>query len=277
MSALDLSVVGQALPTTEHSYTWKDAALYALGVGETDLRYVWEGHPEFGVLPGYAVIPAMPPVMEALKRAKADYRKLVHGAQTVTFHRPLPRAGTLKTEAVVREILDKGKGAVVEIDTTTRDADGLLFETSWSIFCRGQGGFGGPRGEKAVLPAPAEGGPTISATFETRADQALLYRLSGDLNPLHVDPALATKVGFEAPILHGLCSWGMALRAATSGLAGGDPRRIARFSARFSGVVYPGDAIHVAMVPAVTDDTFRLDAQVGDRSVLSHGVVELRA
>lgn len=276
MSALDLSVVGQPLPTSEHRYTFKDAALYALGIGEHDLRYVWEGHPEFTVHPGFAVIPSMPPVMEALGRAKADYRRLVHGAQTVTFLRPLPRKATLTTEAVVREILDKGKGGVVEIDTVTRDADGPLFETSWSIFCRGQGGFGGPRGEAPILPEPAADAPTISQTFETRPDQALLYRLSGDLNPLHVDPGLATKVGFEAPILHGLCSWGMALRAAIGGLAGGDPGRIARFSARFSGVVYPGDHISVRMVPATIADTFRLDAEVGDRSVLSHGVVSLR-
>lgn len=276
MSALDLSVVGQSLPNSIHRYTWKDTALYALGVGETDLRYVWEGHPEFTVLPGYAVVPAMPPVMEALQRVKADFRKLVHGAQTITFHRPLPRTAELVTEAVIREVLDKGKGAVVEIDTRTSDAAGLLFETSWSIFCRGQGGFGGSRGEKPVLPTPAEDAPSIAASFETRPDQAMLYRLSGDLNPLHIDPALATKVGFEAPILHGLCTWGMALRGAINGLAGGDPDRIARFSARFSGVVYPGDTIAVRMVPADAEGVFCLDATVGDRGVLSHGVVELR-
>lgn len=276
MPALDLSVVGQPLSPVTHAYTWKDTALYALGVGETDLRYVWEGHPEFAVLPSFAVVPSMPPVMEALTRAQADMRTLVHGAQTVTWHRALPRTATLRTEAVVRTILDKGKGAVVEIDTRTSDDDGLLFETTWSIFCRGQGGFGGPRGEKPVLPAPKADATPQQTTLQTRADQALIYRLSGDFNPLHIDPALATKVGFEAPILHGLCTWGFALRAAIDAVAGQDPHAIQRFSARFSGVVYPGDAVQVQLVEADAEKTWRLDAAVGDRSVLSNGVVTLR-
>lgn len=275
MPALDLSVVGQPLSPVTHPYTWKDTALYALGVGESDLRYVWEGHPEFTVLPSFAVVPSMPPVMEALTRAKADMRTLVHGAQTITWHRPLPRKATLKTEAVVREILDKGKGAVVEIDTQTFDDDGLLFETTWSIFCRGQGGFGGPRGEKPVLPEAQDGAEAMTQSFATRPDQALLYRLSGDLNPLHVDPALATKVGFEKPILHGLCSWGMALRAAIAQVAEGDPTRIKTFSARFSGVVFPGDAMDVRITPATEDGVFVLDATVGERSVLAKGVIRL--
>ena len=275
MPTLDLTVVGQALSPVTHAYTWKDTALYALGVGESDLRYVWESHADFTVLPSFAVVPSMPPVMEALTRAKADLRTLVHGAQTITWHRPLPRKATLKTEAKVREILDKGKGAVVEIDTQTSDEDGLIFETTWSIFCRGQGGFGGPRGEKPVLPEAKEGGAVKTQRFETRKDQALLYRLSGDLNPLHVDPALATKVGFESPILHGLCSWGMALRAAIALVADGDPSRIAEFSARFSGVVYPGDSMDVRIAPATEDSVFLLDATVGDRSVLANGVVRL--
>ncbi|MGK0360921.1 MAG: acyl dehydratase, partial [Bradymonadia bacterium] len=112
-------------------------------------------------------------------------------------------------------------------------------------------------------------------TFEVRADQALLYRLSGDFNPLHVDPALATKVGFESPILHGLCSWGMALRAAITQVADGDPARIKSFSARFSGVVYPGDTMDVRIVPATEDGVFVLDAVVGDRSVLAKGVIHV--
>lgn len=277
--ALDRSVVGQPLQTTRHSYGWKDCALYALGVGETDLRYTWEGHPEFAVLPGFAVVPAMPAVMQALGKVGADYRTLVHGEQILVLHGALPRAGELVTEAVIREVQDKGKGAVVIIHTTTTLEGAVVFETTWSIFCRGQGDFGGSRGENPILPEPVVGAAhALDAQFAIPEHQALLYRLSGDLNPLHADPALARAVGFERPILHGLCTFGYALRAALAGLADGAPERLQWFQARFSGVVYPGETLDVSAVPADAAgayegaSTYRLEAHVGERLVLSHGV-----
>ena len=272
---LDLSAVGVDLTPPPFEYTWKNLALYALGVGGDTLAQTWEGHPDFAALPSFAVIPTQPIVMEALGKVNADYRKLVHGAQTITMHAPIPTSGTLNSVGRIREVLDKGKGAVVIIETTTTDGAGnALFDTEWSIFCRGQGGFGGERGASGTLPEAAPNAATvIDTTDATRADQAKLYRLSGDLNPLHIDPALATKVGFEAPILHGLCTYGFAVRRVVEDLCGGDGSKLKSFSARFSQVVYPGDALTVRAVPATTAGTYLLEVLVGDRTVLSHGVV----
>ncbi len=276
---LDLDAVGKAIEAPPFAYDWKTCATYALGIGAgpDELAYTWEKAPHFKVAPSFAVVPTMPIVMDALARVRADFRTLVHGAQTLTLHAPIPKQGTLHSEGRIREVLDKGKGAVVIIETTTRDADGnALFDTEWSIFCRGQGGFGGERGESAPLPEARGGAPlAIDTTVQTSPAQALLYRLSGDLNPLHVDPALATKVGFEGPILHGLATYGFAARQIVRDLCGDDPTRLRSFTARFSQVVYPGDALHIRAVPATTPDTWLVEVLVGDRTVLSHGVAEL--
>ncbi len=277
---LDLTAVGQKLEAPTFAYDWKTCATYALGVGAgtDDLDYTWEGSKAFKVVPSFAVAPVQPIVMAALSRVRADMRTLVHGAQTITLHSPIAPKGALHSTGLITEVQDKGKGAVVIIATHTTDAAGApVFDTEWSIFCRGQGGFGGPRGETPALPEAAPGAaPAFEVTMATAPNQALIYRLSGDLNPLHVDPALATKVGFERPILHGLCSYGYAVRAAVTHLCGGDPARLARFSARFSQVVYPGDALTVRAVPTTADRTWLLEVAVGDRTVLSHGVVDVR-
>lgn len=277
---LDLDAVGKAIEAPPFAYDWKTCATYALGIGAgpDELAYTWEKAPAFKVAPSFAVVPTMPIVMDALARVRADFRTLVHGAQTITQHAPIPKRGTLHSEGRIREVLDKGKGAVVIIETNTRDAEGnALFDTEWSIFCRGQGGFGGSRGESEAAPeAKAGAAPAFEDTLQTAPNQALIYRLSGDLNPLHVDPALATKVGFEGPILHGLCTYGFAVRAVLRHLCDGDPARLASFTARFSQVVYPGDALTVRAVPATEDGVYLLEAAVGDRTVLSNGVVRLR-
>ncbi len=276
---LDLSAVGVDVSPPPFEYDWKKLALYALGIGATtdDLAYTWEGHEAFAAYPSFAVIPTQPIIMEALGRVNADFRKVVHGAQTIQMRAPIPKSGTLLSTGRIREVQDKGKGAVVIIETTTTDGDGAtLFDTEWSIFCRGQGGFGGERGASVPLPEAApNASPALDTTAETRSNQGLLYRLSGDLNPLHVDPALATKVGFEGPILHGLCTYGFACREVVNTLCEGDANRLKAFSARFSQVVYPGDALHIRAVPAQSADTYLLEVAVGDRTVLSHGVVEL--
>lgn len=274
---LKLDLVGQTLPESTHTYDWKDCALYAMGVGATtnDLGYVWEAHPDFKVIPSFAVVPTIEPCFAALRAVGADFRTLVHGAQTITLHAPLPKAATLRTVGRITEIQDKGKGAVVMYATETFDGDTLLFETTWSIFCRGQGGFGGERGARPASIEPVEGAaPLAELTVQTRPEQALLYRLSGDLNPLHIDPNLATKVGFESPILHGLCTYGFAVREAITHLMDGDPSRLKRFSARFSQVVYPGDRLALTFLPSDTDGVAVFEAYVGDRKVLANGVVE---
>jgi acyl dehydratase len=283
--ALKLDRVGQPLPETRFTLSPRDCALYALGVGSSALPQVWEAHPAFAAVPAMAVLPATKLVMDGLVAIDADYRTLVHGAQRITLHRPLPTSGHLLTRGRIVEIQDKGKGAVVLFETETYqvEADGeptgdALFSTRWSIFCRTQGGFGGSRGEKETLPEALPDAPPVAEITEaTRPDQALLYRLNGDTNPLHVDPDLAAKVGFKAPILHGLCTYGYAVRAAVDAVAGGDGSRLAGFSARFADVVYPGEVLTTTVRATADALIFVLDVRADGRNVLDQGVVTLRA
>lgn len=276
---LDLDVVGRTFEGANFTYDWRNCATYALGVGAgpESLDFVWEGSGAFKVYPSFIVVPVQPLIFQALNAVQADYKTLVHGEQTIRLHKPFAAAGVLRSTCRIPAVYDKGKAAVVLLETETRDAAGdLVAQTQWSIFCRGQGGFGGEAGPAPTLPEAApDTAPAFAEACPTTPSQALLYRLNGDLNPLHVDPALAPKVGFEAPILHGLCSYGMATRQIVRHLCGGDPARLKRFSARFSGVVYPGTTIDVRALASTTPNTYLLDARVGERSVLSHGVVEL--
>ncbi|MEE2756296.1 MAG: MaoC/PaaZ C-terminal domain-containing protein [Myxococcota bacterium] len=275
---LNLETIGQPIELKPFSYSWKETALYALGVGygRDSLDYVWEGSEHFKVLPSFAVIPTQPIVMKALAAVNANMKTLVHGAQTIKLHAPIPKEGTFHSMGRVTEVQDKGKGAVVIIETETRSAAGEhLFDTSWSIFCRGQGGFGGERGQSIPLPDQMDGPPVFERCYSTTPSQALLYRLSGDLNPLHVDPNLAQKVGFKEPILHGLCTYGVAVRAILDSLCAGDKKAIKSFTARFSQVVFPGDELDVRIYDSVDDNVYRLEVLVGETAVLSHGVVEL--
>jgi acyl dehydratase len=170
---------------------------------------------------------------------------IVHGEQQIRLHRPIPPAAKLQTLSVVRGIYDKGKGALVVVDAHTVDIDGKpVFDNTFSIFVRGEGGFGGERGPEAVKADPPAGrAPDFEVVETTRREQALLYRLSGDLNPLHADPQMAKLGGFDRPILHGLCTFGYAGRALVKGACGGDPARLRAFGARFSAVVFPGDTL----------------------------------
>lgn len=275
---LNLETVGEPFEAA-FTFDWSTVATYALGVGAGPdaLHLTWEKHPKFATLPGFAVVPVTASVMRALVAIGADFDRLVHGAQGVVLHRAIPTSGELVTVARVTEVLDKGKGAVVVVETQThqKGEPSPLFDTRWSIFCRGQGGFGGSRGTRPVLPEPTSEQPQATMTAQTRPDQALIYRLSGDTNPLHVDPAQAAKAGFPRPILHGLCTYGFAIRAAIDAVGGGDPAALRAFSARFSGVVLPGDALTFRVFETAEPHLFRLDAAVGDRAVLSHGVVEV--
>ena len=237
-------------------YTDRETMLYALGIGmgrdpldEDELAYVFE-RPErqLKTVPSMATILARVPL---LKDCGYDYTKVVHGEQRLTLHRPLPPEGELVASARVTEAYDKGagKGAVIYTETAVRSAsDGLPMYTLLSAtFARGDGGFGGPAGSGPAPHALPQRTPDRSVTLETRKDQALLYRLSGDRNPLHADPALARRVGFRAPILHGLCTYGTACRAVLQSVAAYDHERIAGFDVRFSAPVYPGESIATDM------------------------------
>lgn len=231
-------------------YTDRETMLYAIGIGMgedpldgNELPYVFE-QPALKTVPSLATVLARMPI---LKDSGFDYTKVVHGEQRLTLHRPLPPEGELLADARVTEAYDKGpgKGAVIYTETKVRSAaDGQpMFTLLSATFARGDGGFGGPAGSGPRPHALPERKPDGTATLPTRKDQALLYRLNGDRNPLHADPELARRVGFPAPILHGLCTYGVACRAILKEVAAYDHTRITGFDVRFSAPVYPGEAI----------------------------------
>ena len=267
--AFDMSLVGKASDALTFDYDWKDVVLYALGIGAKadELDYLYDGRGSLKTYPSFAVVPSFPPVISLLARLGGNLATVVHGAQKVKMHAPIPAEGSLKTTATVRGIYDMRKFASVITDTRTVDAKtgNPLFDTEWTILFRGEGGFGGPPPPKDDPPAPpTDRGADFSVSEATSKEQALLYRLSGDLNPLHADPDFAKMAGFAAgPILHGLCTFGHMVRAVVKGACGGDATRLKVFEAQFRKPVWPGDTI--------TTEGWKIDS---GRYVLSVGVKE---
>jgi acyl dehydratase len=278
---LDLGCVG----TTSQAYTlrvdWKTLATYALGIGakRDELDYLFEGvEGGMRVYPTFAVIPAFDPVFECLSRSGGDASMVVHGAQTIVAHAPLPRLrDTESLELVTTGKLDalydlKKFGQAIVSTRTTLDGT-LVYETSWMIIYRGGGNFGGPR------PAPDHEAPAVPKDREadftlaesTSLEQALLYRISGDRNPLHADPAFADRVGFpQGPILHGLCSFGYLGRAVVKHACGGDPLRLKKLVAGFKKPVWPGDTLETKGY-RLDDGRFALTTSVPSRSEIVLG------
>jgi acyl dehydratase len=244
--AIKLDLVGKKSTPITHKYSWKDTVLYALGVGakadELDFLFEMNG-PK--VLPTFAVVPSFTSMLSVAGDLGANPMMIVHGEQKIVLHRPVPPSGELSTVSEVKGIYDKGKGAVVFVEArTTDEKNEPVFDNYFSIFVRGEGGFGGDRGPEALKADPPAGkAPDFTMTEATTAEQALLYRLSGDLNPLHASPQFAKMGGFDRPILHGLCTYGHAGRAVLKHAAGGDPTRLKSFAARFAGIVFPGDTL----------------------------------
>jgi acyl dehydratase len=245
---LERSLAGKAGPPAAFEYTWKDAALYALGVGarREELDYLYEGRGP-RVLPSFAVVPKFAPMLDLLAKTGGDLSMLVHGGERVRLHAPLPPQGKLVTVAAVRGFYDMRKLAQVVIDTRSDDAGGrLVAETTSVMLFRGEGGFGGeaPPRDKAPVERPEGATPTFTVEETTSPEQALLYRLSGDRNPLHADPDFARGVGFEqGPILHGLCTFGFMVRHVARGALGGDATRIRGVEAQFKRPVWPGETL----------------------------------
>lgn len=246
MPKIDLKLIGRKSEPVVFDYTWRDVVLYALGVGASvdDLSFIYE-NAEGGlkVLPSFCVVPAI----RAFPRMEGDldWSLMLHGEQHVRVHRPLPAQGRMIQVGELTRIYDKGKGALIQIEIKGSDEGGHpLYDIVWSIFYVGGGGFGGDPGPRPESLAPPPGAPPdFSVAYTTTENQAALYRLSGDLNPLHLDPEAARRGGFDRPILHGLCTYGIATRAIVNKLLTGDVSRFREFKARFSSVVFPGDTI----------------------------------
>lgn len=246
MSVVDLSVVGKKTDPIVFQYTWKDVVLYALGVGVSadELSFVYENAPGgLKVLPSFCVVAAIkayPYIGDNI-----EYSRFLHGEHMIRLSRPIPPEGKIIQVGEVTHIYDKGKGAVYHIQITGETEDGRhLYDIEWIAFYVGAGGFGGDPGPKAeTLNPPENVEPDFSISYRVSENQAAIYRLSGDLNPLHLDPEAATRGGFDRPILHGLCTFGFATRAIINGLLDGDVARLKEFRARFTDVVYPGDTL----------------------------------
>ena len=244
--ALSSDLVGLKGDPVPYSWTAKDAMLYALGVGARpyeDLDFLFEGKgPK--VLPTFAVIGGMAGMSVMSQLEGINFVMVLHGSEAITLHRELPADAEVSLQGELTALWDKGSAAVIEITTTATDGDGPLFSATASIFARGSGGFGGERGPSTKgVNAPPERAPDDVIEDETRLEQAAVYRLSGDRNPLHIDPDFAKMGGFETPILHGLCTYGFVGRAILNSLCGRDPAKFKSFEARFTDVVYPGDTI----------------------------------
>jgi acyl dehydratase len=238
-------VVGLEGKPTEYSWTDKDVMLYACGVGARpydEVDFLFEGKgPK--ALPTYAVIPGMAG-MGVIGAVEVNPVMILHGEERIELHKPLPPSATVTLQGKITEVWDKGSAAVLGVETTATLQGEDLFTAKASIFVRGAGGFGGERGPSTKgRNEPPDRAPDHVVEDETRIEQAAIYRLSGDYNPLHIDPDFAKMGGFDTPILHGLCTYGFVGRAILKTVCGSDPANFKSFETRFADVVYPGDTI----------------------------------
>lgn len=273
---LNPEAVGSKSEPVEVSWDSKDCLLYAVGIGAgtDELAFTTENtngvdqqvFPTFPVVIGWGRGSAMGNI------GSFNPAMLVHGQQSVTLHRPLPVEGTAVLESEVVAMYDKGKAAVVVTESRATQGGAPLYDTRSSIFIRGEGGWGGDRGPSGPQNVPPERAPDHQVTYQTRPDQALTYRLSGDRNPLHSDPAFAAMGGFDRPILHGLCTYGFTGRALLHTLCDSDPARFAHIEGRFTSPVLPGEALTVSMWESADGEAV-FTTSVGDRPVIDQGLL----
>ncbi len=273
------------------SYTERDLALYALGVGAganpldpKELQFVYEMNPDgFYALPTFGVAPALKLMFDMAKEGKQapglkyGFDRVLHGEQYTEVKRPLPTNAKLTHKGKIKEIFDKGKNALVITAVTSYDELGNeLIYNEITTFVRGAGGWGGERGPQGETNVPPTRAPDATVTEKVPEDQALLYRLSGDWNPLHADPNFAKNFGFERPILHGLCTFGYAGRHVVRAMCNNDPRKFKSIRSRFSDSVFPGETLVTEMWKESDEKViFRTKVKERDKVVISGGAVEL--
>lgn len=274
--------VGTTFPARTFSYGERETMLYALGIGAgadgdpADLPFLFE--PRLIAFPSQATVIAWDDSW--IDTLGLDQRMIVHGEQRITLHRPLPSAATITAQASLAAIVDKGpgKGALLYVETQIADADSAapLATLLSTVFARGDGGFGGkPTGGIAPHPIP-DREPDFHVETTVPRNQALIYRLSGDRNPLHIDPAFAQAAGFDRPILHGLSTYGVAVRSIVKAALNNDPAAVEHVATRFSAPLYPGEAVRTAVWRDPQALAFRMVAVSDGRTVLDHGLLRLR-
>ncbi len=278
---IDPSSVGKKTAPYSYRYDWKDVVLYALGIGakRAELDYLYEARgPK--VYPMFGVIPTYPPLVELVGLAGGNFDNLVHHAQLLRVHRPLPPRADLTTVGKLEGIYDLKRFTQIVVSTRTESEGELLFETEWTILLLGVGQFGGsppPKPDKPTIRKGAE--PRWVFSEATSPEQALLYRLTGDLNPLHADHEFARSLGFSAgPILHGLCTFGYLGRAVILNQCGGEGDRLKELAAQFKKPLWPGETLRTEAYD-VDDGRLALLAYGQDRPepVIGHAWARLRA
>lgn len=275
---------GATMPVSEASWDQDKVILYHLGVGAglgkptdaKELEYTYEGN--LKVLPSFGVIPAFGSMagIGAVPGISINFAMVLHGEQDLEIHRPIPVAATVENHPRIVGLYDKGKAAVIVVEVVTKIKGGeALFTNRFSTFARGEGGFGGDPGPKPGNNPP-DRKPDLVAESPTMSHQALLYRLSGDKNPLHADPAFAKMGGFDVPILHGLCSYGVVCKAVVDHVLDGDVTKVARYQTRFAGVVFPGETLVTSMWKEGRDIFVAASTKERNSPVLSNTVISLR-
>ncbi len=278
---LNPAAVGAVGDVRTLSWNSKDALLYAVGIGagQNDLPFTTENTKEVQqvVFPTFAVVAGSgttSPGRSAMAEIGTfNWALLVHGSQAITLHRPIPVEAEATVQDKVVAMYDKGKAAVVVTEAETKLKTGeLLWTTRSSVFIRGEGGWDGDRGPSGPQNEPPTKAPDHEVTLQTSPDQAFVYRLSGDRNPLHTDPSFAAIGGFDRPILHGLCSYGFTGRALLGALCNNDVTKFKHIEGRFSSPVMPGDALTIRMWNIGAGETV-FTTSVGDRVVIDQGLV----
>ena len=274
-------IMSMTSENVEISYSDKDSILYSLGVGlgndpmnMAELKYVYEN--------SQVALPSMATNFQyhspLLLKANINFILVVHGEQKLSFTNPLPVSGDFISNAKVIGCYDKGagKGAIIEVETTINQKkdNTEICKLVSTTFARGDGGFGGPESPKNEIFKP-EGDPDFVHEIETKPDQALIFRLSGDYNPLHSDPNFAKSAGFEKPILHGMCTYGIACRSVVESVCEGDAKRLKKFDCRFSSPVYPGETIVTEMWKNDSKVYYQSKVKERDKIVIKNGVSEI--